>query len=205
MRLHYAPRTISIAVAITLEEAGLPYEAVPVDFSAGEQKGDAYLALNPKGRVPTLETDSGTVLTETGALLDYIAALAPGAGLVPGDPERAAQMRSVMYFLGSTMHVNHAHMRRGDRWATKKSSFDDMIAKTPENMAENARYFTTDCLEGDYVLGDDFSIADPYAYMLCSWLERDEVSLTDFPEITAYLDRMNARPAVQAVKSKGML
>ncbi|MCV3270302.1 glutathione S-transferase family protein [Roseobacter sinensis] len=205
MRLHYAPRTISVAVAITLEEAGLPYEPVPVDFSAGEQKGDAYLALNPKGRVPTLETDSGTVLTETGALLDYIAALAPGARLVPQDPERAAQMRSVMYFLASTMHVNHAHMRRGDRWATKKASFDDMIAKTPENMAENARYFTTDCLEGDYVLGDQFSIADPYSYMLCSWLERDEVSLKDFPEIAAYLDRMNARASVQAVKAKGML
>lgn len=205
MRLHHAPRTISIAVAITLEEAGLPYEPVPVDFSAGEQKGDTYLALNPKGRVPVLETDSGTVLTETGALLDYIAALAPGADLVPQDPERAAQMRSVMYFLASTMHVNHAHMRRGDRWATKKSSFDDMIAKTPQNMAENARYFTTDCLEGDYVLGERFSIADPYSYMLCSWLERDEVALADFPEISAYLDRMNARPSVQAVKAKGML
>ncbi len=205
MRLHYAPRTISIAVAITLEEAGLPYEAVPLDFGAGEQKGETYLALNPKGRVPTLESDSGTALTETGALLDYIAALAPTAKLVPRDPERAAQMRSVMYFLGTTMHVNHAHMRRGDRWASEQSSFDDMIAKTPENMAENARYFVSDCLEGDYVLGDQFSIADPYAYMLCSWLERDKVPLGDFPDIAAYLDRMDARSSVQAVKAKGML
>ncbi|GFE49087.1 glutathione S-transferase [Roseobacter cerasinus] len=205
MRLHYAPRTISIAVAITLEEAGLTYEAVPVDFSTGAQKGAAYLALNPKGRVPTLEIDSGEVLTETGALLDYIAALAPAANLVPKEPMRAAQMRSVMYFLASTMHVNHAHMRRGARWATHQSSFEDMIAKTPENMAENARYFVSDCLQGDYVLSDQFSLADPYAYMLCSWLERDKVPLTDFPEIAAYLDRMNARPSLQAVRAKGML
>lgn len=205
MRLYYAPGTISIAVAITLEEAGLDYEPVPVDFKNAEQTKPAYLALNPKGRVPTLETDSGALLTETGALLDYIAALAPGANLVPADPERAAQMRSVMYFLAATMHVNHAHMRRGPRWATQQSSFDDMAAKVPETMAENARYFTSDCLEGDYVLGDTFSIADPHAYMLCSWLERDDVSLDDFPEIAAYLDRMNARPSLQAVKAKGML
>lgn len=205
MRLHYAPRTISIAVAITLEEAGLPYEAVPVDFTAGAQKGAAYLALNPKGRVPTLETDSGRVLTETGALLDYIAAIAPEANLVPSDPERAAQMRSVMYFLASTMHVNHAHMRRGERWATQQASFDDMIAKTPANMAENARYLVSDGLQGAYVLGDAFSIADPYTYMLCSWLEADKVPLAEFPELAAYMDRMNSRPSLQAVRAKGML
>lgn len=205
MRLHYAPRTISIAVAITLEEAGLTYDAVPVDFKSAEQTKPAYLALNPKGRVPVLETDSGTVLTETGALLDYIAALAPRANLVPDDPEHAAQMRSVMYFLTATMHVNHAHMRRGNRWATEQSSFDDMAAKVPQTMADCARYFVSDCLEGDFVLGDRFSIADPHAYMLCSWLEGDGVSLQGFPEIAAYLDRMKSRPSVQAVTAKGML
>lgn len=205
MRLHYAPRTISIAVAITLEEAGLTYEAVPVDFQSGQQTKPAYLALNPKGRVPVLESDSGAVMTETGALLDYIAALVPRANLVPDDPERAAQMRGVMYFLAATMHVNHAHMRRGDRWATEQSSFDDMAAKVPQTMTDCATYFVSDCLEGDFVLGDRFSIADPYAYMLCSWLERDNVSLADFPEITAYLARMNARPSVQAVTARGML
>ncbi|WP_300011981.1 glutathione S-transferase family protein [uncultured Roseobacter sp.] len=205
MRLYYAPRTISIAVAIALEEAGLSYEPVLVDFQSGEQKKPEYLALNPKGRVPTLETDAGTLLTETGALLDYVAALAPGANLVPADPERTAQMRSVIHFLAATMHVNHAHMRRGDRWATQQSSFDDMAAKVPETMTDCARYFTSDCLEGDYVLGDRFSIADPHAYMLCSWLERDNVSLDDFPEIKAYLARMAARPSIQAVTAKGML
>ncbi|MEP2640904.1 glutathione S-transferase family protein [Roseobacter sp.] len=205
MRLHYAPRTISIAVAITLEEAGMDYDTVAVDFASGEQTKPAYLALNPKGRVPVLETDSGSVLTETGALLDYIAALAPTANLVPTDPERAAQMRSVMYFLAATMHINHAHKMRGHRWATQQSSFDDMAAKVPQTMADSAAYFVSDCLEGDYVLGDQFSIADPYGYLVCSWLANDGVTMSDFPQITDFLARMEARASVQAVKAKGML
>lgn len=205
MRLYYAPGTISIAVAIALEEAGLPYEPVALDFKAGEQTKPAYLALNPKGRVPTLETDSGALLTETGALLEYIATLAPKANLIPQDAEQAAHMRSVLYYLAATMHVNHAHKMRGHRWADQPSSFEDMAAKVPQTMTESARFFTSDCLEGDYVLGETFSIADPHAYMLCSWLEKDGVSLGDFPEIKAYLDRMNARPSVQAVTAKGML
>ncbi|MBW4706464.1 glutathione S-transferase family protein [Roseobacter sp. YSTF-M11] len=205
MRLYYAPRTISIAVAIALEEAGLAYESTPLDFTSAEQTKEPYLTLNPKGRVPTLETDDGVLLTETGALLEYIATLAPEAKLVPEDPVRAAEMRSVMYYLASTMHVNHAHMRRGDRWATQQSSFDDMAAKVPETMAGSARYLSDHCLRGDFVLGAGFSLADPYAYMLCSWLPRDDVALSGFPKIAAYLDRMNARPSVQAVTAKGML
>ena len=94
LKLFSAKGTISIAVAIGLEEAGLPYETVRVDFSTGAQTKPDYLAINPKGRVPALVTDSGTVLTETGALLDYVAASAPDAGLIPSNAEDAAHMRS---------------------------------------------------------------------------------------------------------------
>ena len=78
MQLYYAPRTISVAVAIALEEAGPDYEAIRLDFAAGEQTKPAYKQINPKGRVPALVVDGG-ILTETGALLDYIAAVAPKA------------------------------------------------------------------------------------------------------------------------------
>lgn len=205
MRLYYAPRTISIAVVIALEEAGLPYDPIRVDFASGEQTKPEYLALNPKGRVPVLETDAGEFLTETGAVLEYIATLAPDAGLVPTDPVKAAHMRSVMYYLAATMHVNHAHKMRGHRWADQQSSFDDMTAKVALTMTESARYFTKECLSGDYVLGDLFSVADAHAYMLCSWLEGDGVALDAFPEIEAYMARMNARSSVQSAIAQGML
>ena len=116
MQLYYAPNTISVAVAITLEEAGLEYQPVRVDFASAEQTRPGYRQINPKGRVPALVVDGG-ILTETGALLEYIASRAPEAGLVPDDPLLAARMREVMYYLASTMHVNHAHRMRGARWA----------------------------------------------------------------------------------------
>ncbi|WP_187428277.1 Glutathione S-transferase GST-6.0 [Roseobacter fucihabitans] len=205
MRLYYAPRTISIAAVIALEEAGLPYDPVPVDFASGAQTKPEYLALNPKGRVPVLETDMGALLTETGAILEYIAALAPDAGLMPTDPIKAAQMRSVMYYLAATMHVNHAHKMRGHRWADQQSSFDDMKSKVAQTMTQSARYFTDACLSGDYVLGDAFSVADAHAYMVCSWLEGDGVELDDFPKIQAFLVRMQGRASVQSAIAQGML
>lgn len=181
LKLYYAPGTISIAVAITLEEAGLPYEAVKVDFKSAQQTLPDYLSINPKGRVPALMLQDGTVLTETGALLEYIASISPAAQLTPADPALAAHMRSAMYYLASTMHVAHAHKMRGSRWATQQSSFDDMAAMVPQTMAACATYVETQLLRGTSVLKQGFSIADPYLFVVCSWLEGDGVNLTDYP------------------------
>ncbi|KIN63202.1 Glutathione S-transferase [Sulfitobacter noctilucicola] len=205
IKLHYAKGTISIAVAIALEEAALAYEAVKVDFAAAEQTKSPYLSLNPKGRVPALVTKNGNVLTETGALLDYIAACAPDKSLVPADPETAAYMRGVMYYLASTMHVAHAHKMRGTRWADQQSSFDDMTAKVPQTMAECATYVEAECLRGDYVAGDTLTIADPYLFIVCNWLAGDGVTVSDYPKIEAFLERMEKRDSVKAVRAKGLL
>ena len=111
----------------------MEYEAIQLDFAGGEQTKPAYKQINPKGRVPALVVDGG-ILTETGALLEYIAAKAPEAELVPKDPVMAARMREVMYYLASTMHVNHAHKLRGARWADKISSWKDMTDKVPVDL-----------------------------------------------------------------------
>ena len=204
MRLHYAPGTISIAVAITLHEADLPFEAIRLSFKDAEQTKPEYLKLNPKGRVPTLEVD-GHCLTETGALLHYIAALVPQAGLIPDDAIEAAKMRGIMYYLASTMHVNHAHRVRGSRWADKADSHTDMQSKVADNMTENARHVQNHYLRGDYVLGEKLSLADPYLFIVCSWLQGDGVNLSALPAIDAYLSRMRSRASVQHVIEQGML
>ncbi|WP_372573363.1 glutathione S-transferase family protein [Ruegeria jejuensis] len=204
MQLYYAPRTISVAVAIALEEAGLPYEAIKLDFAGGEQTGAAYQQINPKGRVPALAVEGG-ILTETGALLDYVAALAPQAGLVPDDAVLAARMREVMYYLASTMHVNHAHKMRGHRWADQESSWEDMKAKVPQTMNDCCAYIEANGLRGPFVLGEHVSLADCYLYVVCSWLEGDGVEASAYPKITAFRDAMAARPSVQAVTAAGML
>ncbi|QFT74344.1 glutathione S-transferase family protein [Ruegeria sp. THAF33] len=204
MQLYYAPRTISVAVAIALEEAGLEYEAVKLDFAGGEQTKPAYKQINPKGRVPALVVDGG-ILTETGALLEFVSAKAPEAGLVPADPVMAARMREVMFYLASTMHVNHAHKMRGHRWADKKSSWKDMKDKVAQTMTASCDYISSNGLRGPFVLGEAFSLADAYLYVVCSWLEGDGVDVSAIPKIVAFREAMEARPSVQAVRVAGML
>lgn len=204
MQLYYAPGTISIAVAIALEEAGLDYEPIKIDFSTKEHLSPAYAQINPKARVPALVVDGG-ILTETGALLDYIADIAPDAALRPNDPILAARMREVMYYLASTMHVNHAHKLRGSRWASKTSSYKDMQARVPETMAASCAHLSQYGLRGPFVLGEAISLADFYLYVVCTWLEGDGVALAEFPKIQTFMTAMEQRASVRAVYAKGML
>lgn len=204
MHLYYAPGTISIAVAIALYEADIPFEPRRVDFRNAEQTKPDYLAVNPKGRVPTLDVE-GQRLTETGALLEYIATLKPAAHLVPTDPLDAAHMRSVMFFLASTMHVNHAHKLRATRWADLPESHADMEAKVSETMMQSARYVQGHCLRGDFVTGAKLSIADPYLFIVCDWLEGDGVDLAEVPVVADFIERMRDRPSVRKAIENRML
>ena len=204
MKLYYAPKTIAIAVAITLHEAGIDYDPIRLDFRNAEQTRAEYHKVNPKGRVPALVTDRG-ILTETGALLDYIADLAPEANLRPSDPYAAAQVRAVMYYLASTMHVNHAHRARGTRWADQESSIEDMKAKAVQTMTDSATFIENHVLSGPYILGDRICMADPYLFIACNWLEGDGVNVADFPKIQAFMTAMRARPSVERAVSLGML
>ena len=203
MKLFAAPGTISVAVAIALEEAGVAYDLHMLDFASGAQRDAAYRAVNPKGRVPALALDSGTVLTETGAILDFVAAHDPR--LMPADPVHAAQARAVMYYLASTMHVNHAHKMRGHRWADTEAAHADMAAKVPQTMTESATYVEENCITGPYVLGAHFSIADCYLYLVCTWLPGDGVDLAPFPRIRAFMDAMEARHSIEVMRTKGLL
>lgn len=205
MRLYYAPGTISVAVAIALQEAGLAYSAQNVDFKSAAQTKPDYLAINPKGRVPALVLDDGTVLTETGAILDYVAAIAPDAGLVPADPVQAAKMRSVMYYLASTMHVNHAHKMRGARWADQQSSFDDMAAKVPPNMTQNAAFIEHEVLTGPCVMGETITIADAYLYVVALWLPGDKVDVAPLTKLSAFVHHMDNRDSIKTLREAGML
>ena len=132
-KLYYAPGTCALASHIALEEAGASYTAERLDFKNSQQTTPQYLAINPKGRVPALVTDHGT-LTETPAILAFIASSFPKAKLAPDDPFEFAQAQSFNSYLCSTVHINHAHKMRGYRWAVDESSFADMKRKVPETM-----------------------------------------------------------------------
>lgn len=204
MKLHCALGTISGAVAIALHEAQIPFTPVLIDFAGGEQNGAAFRALNPKGRVPLLETPDG-LLTETPAILDYIAAIAPQAGLVPDAPYAAAQMRAVMSYLNATFHINHAHRFRGHRWADAESSFEDMRQKVPQTMTEGAAFLEQTLALAPFAMGDAVTLADPYLYVTTGWLAGDGVDMSKFPKLTAYREAYGARPAVKAAQEQGIV
>ncbi|SMR82406.1 glutathione S-transferase [Aliiroseovarius halocynthiae] len=204
MKFFYAPGTIAVASALALEEAGLLYEPIKIDFSQSEQTGKAFQNINPKGRVPALATD-GQILTETGAILEYLGQLAPEAGLIPQDPMDAFRMREVMYYLASTMHVAHAHKLRGHRWADRPESWADMTAKVPETMAACCTHLEDSCAFAPYVLGEQISLADLYLYAVCNWLEGDKVDIANYPKIQDFMHAMNTRPATIRIRAAGFL
>ncbi|RED48145.1 glutathione S-transferase family protein [Aestuariispira insulae] len=205
MKFYYAAGTCALATHIALEEVGADYVAVGIDFSKNQQRSSDFLTLNPKGRVPALVTDKG-VLTETPALLFYIAQTHPDADLAPlGDPYQLAALQSFNSYLCSTVHVAHAHKLRGSRWADEVSSFDDMKRKVPETMLSSMMLVEDGMLAGPYVMGEDYSIADMYLFTLARWLEGDGVDVERLPGIIAHRNRMRARPAVKrALAAQGL-
>ena len=204
LKLYYAPGTCALATHIALEEAGASYEAVRLDFAAQGQRSPEYLAVNPKGRVPALVTDTGT-LTETPALLCYVAQRFPQAELAPlNDPFALAQIQEFNSYLCSTVHVAHAHGRRGTRWADDAASHEDMKRKVPATMTECFELIEQKFLKGPWVMGEQYTIADPYLFTIASWIEGDGVDTSKFPKVMRHRARMLARPAVQkAVAAEG--
>ncbi len=194
-RLHLSKGTVALAVHIALNEVGAEYDLVWVDFASGAQGKPDYLALNPKGRVPALETPDG-ILTETSAILGYLSESFPDAGLMPDDIWGRAKLAELHLFLAATAHINHAHKMRGHRWSDDPDTYPAMRAKVPANMTENAALIEQNYLAGPYVLGERYSTADIYLFTISRWLEGDGVDMAQFPALSAFLDRMSARPAV---------
>ena len=199
LKFYFGPQSCALASHIALEEAGAQYEAVRLDLRGGDQRKPEYLKVNPKGRVPALVTDLG-ILTENPAILAYIAQTHPEKKLAPlGDAYAFGKIQAFNSYLCATVHVAHAHRLRGYRWADQQSSFDDMKQKVPETVAACFELIENEMLEGPWVAGADYSIADPYLFTLSSWLEGDGVDPTRFPKVLDHRNRMAQRKAVQQV------
>ena len=197
LTLHYAPGTCARAAVIALAESGAAYELVRLDFSQADQRKPAYLAVNPKGRVPALVTERG-VLTETPAILAFIAQSLPAARLAPlDDPFAFAQMQAINSYLCSTVHVAHAHKSRGARWSDDPATHASMREKVPQNMLECFRLIESGMFRGPWVMGEAFSVADAYLYTLSGWLEGDGVDIAQLPALQQHHQRVHQRPAVQ--------
>lgn len=199
MKFYYAPHSCALASHIVLEESGADYEAIRVDFKANEQRSPAYMAINPKGRVPSLVTKRGT-LTETPAILFFLAQSHPEANLAPLDePFALAQLQSFNSYLCSTVHVAHAHRMRGYRWADDPAAIEAMKKKVPQSVGECFALIEREYLRGPWVMGERYTIADPYLFTIAQWLELDGVDPASVPKVTDHRARMSERASVRKV------
>ncbi len=196
MKFYYAPYTCALASHIALEEVGADYEAIRIDFKSAQQLSADYLSINPKGRVPALVTDRG-VITETPAILAYIAQTNPGSELAPIiDPFAFAEVQSLTSYLCSTVHPAHSHGIRGARWADDPAAHEAMKAKVPQNMTDHFTVLENRYFRGPWMMGDTYTIVDPYLFTIAEWLKQDSVDINKFPRIADHFNRMKQRPAV---------
>src|SRR5882724_12626921 len=200
LKLFYSPGSCAVASHIALEEAGAEYEAVRLDFGANEQRKPEYLAINPKGRVPALATDRG-ILTETPAILAFIAQNFPQARLAPLDDAFAfGRVQAFNSYLCATVHVAHAHRIRGYRWvdADDAAAIAAMQRKVPLSVGECFDLIEREMFVGPWVMGATYTICDPYLYTVAQWLEADGVDPARYPKVRDHRQRMAERPAVKA-------
>jgi glutathione S-transferase len=206
LTLFQSPTSIARAVQIVLEEIGAPYAAHRIDFTQNQQNSPDFLSVNPKGRVPALVTEHG-LITETPAILLYLAQTFPQAGLAPlDDPFALAKLQEFNNYLASTVHVAHAHRRRGTRWveASDEAALASMHGFVPKSMAASMALIETELLRGPFVMGADYTICDPYLFTIAQWLETDEVDPAGLPRVAAHRAMMLERPAVQRAIEKSL-
>jgi len=196
LTLFYAPSTCALAAHIALEEVGARYSLRRLDFSKGEQQLPDYLAVNPKGRVPALVTERGT-LTETPAILAFIAQSFPERRLAPiYDPFAFAELQAFNAYLCATLHVAHAHKLRGSRWVDDPAAMEAMKKKVPQSVGACFDLIEREMLRGPWVMGDTYSVADAYLFTVAQWIEGDGIDPARLPRVIDHRNRMMERPAV---------
>ena len=200
MKLYYSPGACSLASHIALEEAQLPYTTVKVDLgSKRTADGGDYLAINEKGYVPTLVLDNGGALTENAIVLQYIADQNPGTDLAP------AHGTFARYRLGEWLNfiASEIHKAFGPLWNAMSS--DEVKESARRNLAKRFAYVEKRVASTPYLMGDTFTIADAYLFVLLNWTDHLGVDLTPFPNLRDFRARIKTRPAVQkAMRDEGL-
>ena len=197
IKFYYSGAPNPMKVALMLEEAGLAYEPVPVDTRKGEQHKPEYLAINPRGRVPVLALDGQTV-GENVAVLTAIANRFPQAKLLPfGDEVLLGRAYELIGWFSSGVHVSFAQVFRPERFSRDESAWPAIRAGGRENVLAAFTEIEQRLQGGGpWLLGEAFSLVDPYALVFHRWAPRLEIDVSAYPAFTAHAQRVLARPAV---------
>lgn len=201
MKLYYSPGACSMAVHIILNEIGEGSDFIKVDLKAKKTaNGDDFLAINPKGQVPALEVEGG-VLTEVGAILQYLADTHPNANLAPAAPSiKRANLNSILNWTASEFHKAFGPL-------FNPTSTQDVKDFASFNVNARLEYLENLFLDGrEFAYGGSFTIADAYIFTVLGWTRFLNISLENYPKIGAFMGRIASRPSVQkTLKEEGLI
>jgi glutathione S-transferase len=197
MKLYYLKGACSLATYISLLEAGQKFEGYEVDRATRKASdGTELAAINPKGYVPVLVLDSGEVLSENVAVLAYVASLDKShkLGPAPGS-EGCYRLLEWLAFINSEVHKNFSPLFRPDL-------SDDAKATFKANLAKRFAYIEQRLGDKPFLMGDNFTVADAYLYVTLSWRGMLGIEISDFPKLTAFFERVRARPSVKQARTE---
>jgi glutathione S-transferase len=201
MKLYYSPGACSLSPHIALLEAGLPYDLVKVDVRAKKlENGDDFLKVNPKGQVPVLQLDSGEFVTEGPVIVQMIADQASAKNLAPArDSAERYKLLEWLNFITTELHKNFSPLFQPVIPDEVKSFFKERIMG-------KFKYADSKLAGQDYLMGKQFTVADGYLFVMLKWAERTGLDVSALTNLTAFKDRVAARPKVQeALTKEGLL
>ena len=200
MKLYFSPGACLLSPHIVLRESGLEFALEQVDLKEKKTKsGSNFLAINPMGKVPTLELDGGDVLTEGPAIVQYIADQAHGSELAPanGSQERY-HLQEWLNFISTELHKTFGPLFR----PTTPEAFRPIVR---ENLDKAFRHVDSRLARREFLLGDRFTVADAYLYVMQRWADRMQIDLGACKNLADFKKRIEARPKVQeALKAEGL-
>lgn len=201
MRLFYSPGACSLSPHIALREAGLDFTLTKVDLKTKQMEdGGDFFAINPKGYVPALQLDDGSLLTEGPAIVQYIADRVPAASLapLPGGIERY-RLQEWLGYINSELHKAYGPLFKPDTPADYKEGVKAQLAKRFD-------YLSAQLQGGRWLMGEHFTVADGYLFTVLNWSKWVGIDLAPWPALVDFLARVAERPKVQAaLKAEGLL
>ena len=201
MKLYYSPGACSLSPHIVANEAGLAIDLEKVNLAEHKtESGQDYMAVNPKGYVPALRLDDGSVLTEGPAIVQYLADQKPASGLAPaaGTIDRY-RLQEWLNFIGTELHKSF-------RPLFNKASSDDVKNTAKTSINKRLGYLNDQLASRQYLMGGNFTVADAYAFTIVNWTNFVGIDLKPYPNVGAYMGRVAARPKVQeTLKAEGLV
>lgn len=203
-KLYFSPGAVSMATHVALEEVGAPYLLEPILIPQNQQRSERYLKIHPLGRVPALEIAPGVVLTETPALLGYLADQAPKLELLPRDVLPRARANEWMSLLSSAVHVSFISYFRPDRYTSNEAAMAALKVDGKQRFFELLEHVERRLPESGFVLGERYSLCDAYISVFYLWARRFELPVNQLPRYGRIVGQVLPRPAVRrALEQEG--